>query len=168
MEPDGGEQERGGREAGEHADLDAARRGLAGHDVGQEPQVRDRLLGIGTAHDRAHRGHQGHGIAAGANGEVFRGVADDRLVRDLAVREIDLRLARALQPTRTSPTTPTIVRSAPPNWNTRPIGSWPGQCSVTSDSLTTATNGASAASETAMSRPCRSGTPSAAKKPGVT
>ena len=52
-------------------------------------------------------------------------------------------LGRSSPRTRTSPTTPTTVRSLTARWKRLPIGSSFGQCRFANDSLTTATKGCS-------------------------
>ena len=128
VEADGGEEERDGRERGEDAHLDAARRRLALDDVGQEANVGDRLLRVRSADDRAHGGQEVQRRAGSPEGEVLRRVPDDGAVRHLLVGEVDLRLARPLEPADADVSYhATTVRSAPPNRKRRPMGSCPGQ-----------------------------------------
>ena len=74
VDADPGQEDGQRGEAGQHADLHRARRGVVGHHVGEPAHVRDRLLRVGAGDDRA--------AATGSSAAASRG---ERITRSFGV-----------------------------------------------------------------------------------
>src|SRR5262249_40408108 len=96
MDADRGQKECHRPKQPEHYQLIAARGCLLVDDVVEEPDVRNRLLGIGVVDDLPDGRRDRHGVARRAHDKIARRVEDSKW-RELLGRHVDLRLAQPLE-----------------------------------------------------------------------